>query len=63
LDAQHGDVLAEYERMGSPSYPSKAELEKLREIDLNATAESVAIKNSQLNLDIPAKGLVVIEVK
>jgi hypothetical protein len=49
--------------MGSPSYPSKAELEKLREIDLNATAESVAIKNSQLNLDIPAKGLVVIEVK
>ena len=63
LDAQHGDVLAEYERMGSPSYPSKAELEKLHAIDLNATAESVAIKNSQLNLDIPAKGLVVIEVK
>ena len=63
LDQQHGDVLAEYQRMGSPQYPSKAELEKLRAMDLNATAESVPVKNGQLNLEIPAKGLAVVEIQ
>ena len=63
LDAQHGDVVHEYERMGSPRYPSKAELAKLRTVDINATPETVAIKNGQMTLNIPAKGLVVIELQ
>ncbi|HSS95418.1 MAG TPA: hypothetical protein VLK33_00230 [Terriglobales bacterium] len=63
LDAQHGDVLGEYERMGSPVYPSKGQLEKLRAVDLNATPETIGIKNGELNLDVPAKGLLVMELK
>jgi xylan 1,4-beta-xylosidase len=63
LDAQHGDALGEYERMGSPRYPSKAELAKLRAVDLSSTPETVDIKNAQMTLNIPGKGLVVIELQ
>src|SRR5262249_11738541 len=62
LDTDHGDVLREYQRLGSPDYPTKLELEKLRAVTKNAQAETVKINSNQLTLNVPAKGLLIIEV-
>jgi len=62
LDGDHGDVLREYARLGSPRYPSRAELEKLRAVDKVAATETVHVRNNELKLDIPAKGLVIMEL-
>ncbi len=62
LDGEHGDVLREYARLGSPRYPTRADLEKLRAVDMTAAAETVAVKNNEMALTIPGKGLVVIEL-
>jgi xylan 1,4-beta-xylosidase len=63
LDDDHGNVLREYMRLGSPRYPTKVELEKLRAVDQTASMETTEIKSNQLTLQIPAKGLVVIELQ
>ena len=62
LDSDHGDILREYAQLGSPRYPTKTEFEKLRAVDRTATSEKIEIKNNQLTLGVPAKGLAVIEL-
>jgi len=42
-------------------HPSKAELAKLL-VDRNAAPETVATKNGQVPLNIPPKGLVMLEL-
>ena len=63
LDNDHGNVLREYAGLGSPRYPAKSELEKLRAVDQTAAMETAEIKNNQLTLSVPSKGLVVIELR
>jgi len=63
LDGDHGDLLREYAQMGSPRYPTQSELNKLRAVDQTAAMETAKIKNDELTLSIPAKGLVVIELR
>lgn len=63
LDADHGDVRKAYEAMGSPRYPTKEQIEKLRAASRLSPPEMQEVKNGSLTLGIPAHGLVLLEIK
>jgi len=63
LDQDHGNILKQYEAMGRPRYPTPAQLEQLRKSAELPAAEKQTLKNGQLELTIPAHGLVLVELK
>ena len=63
LDGEHGDVHRAYEKMGNPPYPTQAQLQQLRSASQLSPPETTSLKNGELNLDVPAHGLVVVELK
>jgi xylan 1,4-beta-xylosidase len=62
-DGEHGDPRPAYEKMGSPVYPTQAQLQKLREPASAAAPEVRDLKNGELNLTLPPNGLAVIQIK
>jgi len=63
LDENHGNVLAEYKKIGSPRYPSRTELQTLRQASQLQAPEKQTIHNGELTINIPSKGLVLVELK
>jgi xylan 1,4-beta-xylosidase len=63
LDPEHGDVHKAYEEMGSPRYPTRDQIEKLRTASRLAAPEVHEVKDGSVTLSIPAHGLVLLEVK
>jgi xylan 1,4-beta-xylosidase len=62
LDAEHGDFHRTYAKMGSPAYPTRAQIQQLREATEIPSPETQALKNGELTLEIPP-GLALIELK
>jgi xylan 1,4-beta-xylosidase len=62
LDAEHGDVGGAYRRMGSPTYPSTAQLERLVKAATLPAPEEMPIVDDRLSVTLPAYGLATIEV-
>jgi xylan 1,4-beta-xylosidase len=63
VDGEHGDPHPAYEKMGSPVYPTQAQLQKLRESVKLAAPEIQELKSGELNLTLPPNGLAVIEIR
>ena len=63
LDAEHGDFHRTYAKMGSPAYPTQAQLKQLRQTTEISTPETRVLKNEQLTLEVPSPGLVLIELR
>jgi xylan 1,4-beta-xylosidase len=63
LDPHHGDVHKAYEAMGSPRYPTKQQIEKLRAAAKLFPPEIREVKNASVTLRIPSQGLVFVETK
>jgi xylan 1,4-beta-xylosidase len=63
VDRDHGDPRPTYEKMGSPRYPTMAQLAELRKATVLPAPEMQKLKNHELTLEIPAQGLAVIELK
>lgn len=63
LDPEHGDVQRAYQAMGSPQYPTREQIEKLRVAARLAPAETHKVSNDTVTLAIPAHGLVLLEAK
>ena len=63
LDAKHGDFHNAYAKMGSPAYLTQAQVQQLRQAAEIPTPETRALKNDELTFEIPAQGLVLIELK
>ena len=63
LDPDHGDVHKVYEAMGSPRYPTKQQIEKLRAATKLSPPEMHEVKNASVTLRIPSQGLVLVETK
>jgi len=63
LDPDHGDVHRAYEAMGSPRYPTRVQVEKLRAAAKLSLPEAHQVKNASVMLTIPSQGLVLIETK
>lgn len=62
VDAAHGDTLAAWKKMGSPNYPTRAQIEELRNDADAGPPEVRAIAQHQLTLTIPPMGLAVVEI-
>jgi xylan 1,4-beta-xylosidase len=63
VDAEHGDFHRAYEKMGSPAYPTRTQIQQLRQATELPSPEAHVLKNGELTLEIPAPGLVLIELK
>ena len=63
VDAAHGDTLDAWKQMGSPKYPSLAQIAALKKTGTLGEPEPVAISGGTLTLRIPSSGLAVVEVK
>ncbi len=63
VDEQHGDTLALYQKMGSPRYPTTAQLQQLvRESRLPAP-ESTKLTGNSLTVEVPVNGLFVLHLQ
>ena len=63
VDAEHGDVHAAYQKMGSPRYPTQAQIETLKKAARQPPPETQDLHDGVLTLTLPSHGLAVIEVK
>ncbi len=60
LDREHGNAGAAYGRMGSPRYPTQAELAQLRAAAALPPPVVRPLDQGRLDLDIPSDGLVLV---
>jgi xylan 1,4-beta-xylosidase len=63
VDRDHGDVHPAYEKMGSPRYPTQAQIHELRHDAELPPPEVQTLTGNKLTLTLPAHGLAVIEIK
>jgi xylan 1,4-beta-xylosidase len=63
VDREHGDSYRAFKQMGEPSYPTREQIKQLRVAGELAPPETANVKNGALTLNIPAHGLVVVELK
>ncbi len=63
VDHDHGDFHSAYEKMGSPQFPTQAQIRELQEAANLPPPEDRPIANGALTIAIPAHGLAVIELK
>ena len=63
VDATHGDALDAWKKMGSPKYPTREQIAALKQAAQIGPPEDVELKDGQLTLVLPPKGLAVVEVR
>jgi xylan 1,4-beta-xylosidase len=61
LDADHGNTLALYTQMGKPRYPTSSQIDELR-VGAQMVAERIPANNGRATINVPAGGLVVVEL-
>lgn len=62
IDAEHGNVLVAYAKMGSPRYPTQRELTRLREAAALPPAVSRSLAGGSLTLEIAPYGLTLVTI-
>ncbi|HXJ88766.1 MAG TPA: glycosyl hydrolase family 39 [Candidatus Binatia bacterium] len=62
-DAEHGNTLEAYRRMGSPRYPTRAQVEQLNRVADENRSEDLHLTNSQTGVVVPVNGIVLLEVE
>jgi xylan 1,4-beta-xylosidase len=62
VDPEHGDALVEYEKMGSPRYPTAAQLTQLRSAAALAPPVVRHLDAGSLQLEIPPDGLMLVTI-
>ncbi len=62
LDATHGNVIALYDRMGRPAFPSRSQIAQLRAAGQPAATQQFAVHDGKLALSVPPQGLVVVKI-
>jgi xylan 1,4-beta-xylosidase len=61
VDDTHGNVVATFDRMGRPPFPSRAQIAQLRASAALPAPEVSHLSGGRLELDVPTHGLVLIE--
>jgi xylan 1,4-beta-xylosidase len=62
VDHDHGDPRPAYEKMGSPRYPTLAQLAELRKAAALSAPEVQDLHGGELTVSIPVQGLALIEI-
>lgn len=63
VDAAHGNPMPAYKAMGSPRYPTQAQIKALNKASSLPAPENGKLENSGLQLNLPVNGLVLIEIQ
>ena len=63
VDREHGDFHSVYEKMDSPRYPTRVQIQDLRAAAELPGPETRKLKNDELVLTLPAHGFALIELK
>jgi xylan 1,4-beta-xylosidase len=63
VDNKHGDSYRAFKQMGEPRFPTREQIKELRAAGKLSPPETADVQNGVLTLDIPAHGLVVMELK
>jgi xylan 1,4-beta-xylosidase len=63
LDQEHGNAVAAFDKMGRPDWPSREQIAQLRKAGELAAPEQVTLDDGRLRVDVPAQGLVVVELR
>jgi len=63
VDPDHGDVHKLYSQMGSPRYPTTAQIQQLQKAAELPAPASVKINNGEFTLTLPSYGLAVVQLK
>ncbi len=63
VDEQHSNSLAFYKAMGSPQYPTRAQIDQLNRESALAPPEVTTLKNRLLEIDVPVNGLALVEIQ
>ena len=63
LDADNGDVSGAYRNMGSPTYPTPAQLEQLLKASTLAEPQQVPIVDERISITLPPFGMATVEVE
>jgi xylan 1,4-beta-xylosidase len=61
-DSEHGNTLAAYKGMGSPRYPTQAQIRELNRVAENDSTETLRLTKGLIKLRLPVNGVVVLEV-
>jgi xylan 1,4-beta-xylosidase len=62
VDSEHGNTLAAYRSMGSPRYPTPAQVRELNQVAEADSTQSLRLSNGSIRLDVPVNGLFLLEV-
>ena len=62
-DAEHGNTLAAYKKMGSPRYPTRAQVDQLNRVADEVKSEPSHLTGGVVRLEIPVNGILVLELK
>jgi xylan 1,4-beta-xylosidase len=63
VDSDHGDSYRAFKQMGEPRFPTREQIKQLRAAGELSSPETADVQNGTVTLDIPAHGLVVMELK
>jgi xylan 1,4-beta-xylosidase len=61
-DAEHGNTLAAYKSMGSPRYPTQAQVRELNRVAEKPSMENLRLSRGTITLSLPVNGIVLLEV-
>ncbi len=61
IDAQHGNPLPTYEKMGRPPYPTEAQVREMNRDSALPAPESAHLDGGHLRLTVPVNGLALLE--
>jgi xylan 1,4-beta-xylosidase len=62
VDEKHSNSLAAYRAIGSPQYPTEAQIDQLNRESALVPPEAATLTNGTLELDVSVNGLVLLEI-
>jgi len=61
-DAEHGNTLAAYRKMGSPRYATQAQVKELNRVAENKSSETLRLSHGAIKLELPVNGVALVEI-
>ena len=61
-DSEHGNTLAAYKSMGTPRYPTQAQIQDLNRVAEKPSIQNLRLSKGSISLQLPANGVLLLEV-
>jgi xylan 1,4-beta-xylosidase len=62
VDSEHGNTLAAYKNMGSPRYPTQAQVRELNRVAEADSTQNLRLSEGSIKLAVPVNGLLLLEL-